>query len=88
MGIFRDFLPQAILLWDLPLFKPRNHIFLKKKISKKMHKTLTITFTLSLMADHSYIHFTQPHVQQEHETSFLLYAHLQHGSSQLIFFSL
>lgn len=53
-----------------------------------MHKTLTITFTLSLMADHSYIHFTQPHVQQEHETSFLLYAHLQHGSSQLIFFSL
>ena len=62
--------------------------FHKKKMSKKMHKTLTITFTLSLMADNSYIHFTQPYVQQEHETSFPLHAHLQRDSSQLIFFSL
>lgn len=51
-----------------------------------MHKTLTITFTLSLMAGNSCIHFTQPYAQKEHKTSFPLCAHLQHDSSQLIFF--
>lgn len=64
------------------------HHFHKKKVNKKMHKTLAIIFSLSLMAGNSYTHFTQPYAPKEHKTSFPSYAHLQHESAQLIFFNL